>query len=695
MGMDLSSLIRDGTEYYDEDIAGRPEWEAHYHLSSLRKASFCWYPFAQGSRILEVGCGCGAVTGSLAGKAGKLDAVEIDPERAAIAGRRYAGRPNVQIHTADIFSFRQEEPYDYIVAAELLEDLRGSAEELLQKLYTMLIPGGVLLLGFRNRYGLKYLCGAEDEYTGTSAGFAEKKAGEKKDCPAGKRAQGLCDRAYVTELAGKAGFRLSQFFYPLPDFGFTQAVYSDAWLPDASVRDRVLPYDPFGEDAEKAIRVFEEYDRAIANGFFDKTANCVLLELERPPETDLTGKSGSPVPEKAGNDPAAGKTPGNPRLSGVHGALLSADRERGRAYATVLSKDKVIKQALYPEGKQGLEDLISHASELEAGGIPAVPQILRKEENRIVMPRIQAEPLTDHLKKSLRNGPQEAIAVFDRLREDILRSSEIISPEEPGFSEICEKWNLSPGQIGPVLKKGFPDMIPYNAFFEDGRLIFTDQEFALENCPAKYILYRAVRYTWLHIPEAERILPQKEMRERYGLNEVWEVFTRFEDAFTEKNRNRRLYRQFYHWAWDRKPYDTGFVMGVFDLFHRGHLNLLERAKSRCRHLRVGVLSDELVMFYKKHRPEIPLADRMRILQALSCVDEVVAVEGEYVSKIAEWYRRPYDCFFSGDDYIDNEYWKKEKEELKKLGADLEFFSYTEGISSTMLREKLRGKGEGR
>lgn len=140
---------------------------------------------------------------------------------------------------------------------------------------------------------------------------------------------------------------------------------------------------------------------------------------------------------------------------------------------------------------------------------------------------------------------------------------------------------------------------------------------------------------------------------------------------------------------EEKTYRTGLLMGVFDLFHIGHLNLIRRAKQKCTYLRVAVLSDELVNEFKSRYPVIPQNERMEILAALRDVDEVVLIEKrEDVSRISEWKKRPFDCFFSGDDYADNEFWKKEKEELKKLGADMVFFSYTKERSSTMIREEI-------
>ena len=71
---------------------------------------------------------------------------------------------------------------------------------------------------------------------------------------------------------------------------------------------------------------------------------------------------------------------------------------------------------------------------------------------------------------------------------------------------------------------------------------------------------------------------------------------------------------------DSKKYNIGLLMGVFDLFHVGHLRLIQRASACCRYLRVGVLSDDLVEKYKNRRPVIPLDERMEILSAIRGVD---------------------------------------------------------------------------
>lgn len=134
-------------------------------------------------------------------------------------------------------------------------------------------------------------------------------------------------------------------------------------------------------------------------------------------------------------------------------------------------------------------------------------------------------------------------------------------------------------------------------------------------------------------------------------------------------------------------YHIGLIMGVFDLFHIGHLRLIQNAKKHCDYLRVCVLSDELVFKFKQRYPVISLEERMEIIGALRDVNEVQPVMDD-PSRLLELRRRHFDCFFSGDDYVNNEYWKMEREELRKKGVDVMFFPYTQSQSTTKIREKI-------
>lgn len=137
-----------------------------------------------------------------------------------------------------------------------------------------------------------------------------------------------------------------------------------------------------------------------------------------------------------------------------------------------------------------------------------------------------------------------------------------------------------------------------------------------------------------------------------------------------------------------KRYNKGYVAGVFDLFHVGHLNLFENAKKECEYLMVGVLTDELVVHFKKRPPYIPFEERIRIVQSLKAVDEAVGVDFTNIAKMDAWNLYHFDCLFSGNDYVDNPSWIADKELLNAVGSDIFFFPYTQSTSSTYIKDLI-------
>ena len=135
-----------------------------------------------------------------------------------------------------------------------------------------------------------------------------------------------------------------------------------------------------------------------------------------------------------------------------------------------------------------------------------------------------------------------------------------------------------------------------------------------------------------------------------------------------------------------KKYKIGYTAGVYDMFHIGHLNILKKAKEQCDYLIVAVSTDELVEKSKNKRPIIPYEERKEIVEAIKYVDKVVPQENK--DKIAAYKKYHYDAMFVGDDWKGSELFTKCEEELKKYGSEVVYFPYTQGTSSTILREKL-------
>ena len=140
-----------------------------------------------------------------------------------------------------------------------------------------------------------------------------------------------------------------------------------------------------------------------------------------------------------------------------------------------------------------------------------------------------------------------------------------------------------------------------------------------------------------------------------------------------------------------KKYHIGYIAGVFDLFHVGHLNMFRRAKEQCDYLIVGVVSDESVMKNKKTMPCISFEERMDLVASCRYVDEAVALPTDRGDTDEAYRRYHFDVQFSGSDYEEDPVWLAKKEYLKKRGADLVFFPYTQTTSSTKIKGLIEKK----
>tara|TARA_B110000908_G_C10263653_1_gene461464 strand:+ start:2325 stop:2750 length:426 start_codon:yes stop_codon:yes gene_type:complete len=133
----------------------------------------------------------------------------------------------------------------------------------------------------------------------------------------------------------------------------------------------------------------------------------------------------------------------------------------------------------------------------------------------------------------------------------------------------------------------------------------------------------------------------------------------------------------------------GYTTGVFDMFHIGHLNILRQAKENCDYLIVGVSSDELVESYKNKMPVIPFDDRKEIVESIKYVDRVVVQS--HRDKMKSFHEIGFDIMFVGSDWKGSDLFNYIEKELSKHNAEVHFFKYTEGISSTRLRGILKAE----
>ena len=138
-----------------------------------------------------------------------------------------------------------------------------------------------------------------------------------------------------------------------------------------------------------------------------------------------------------------------------------------------------------------------------------------------------------------------------------------------------------------------------------------------------------------------------------------------------------------------KKYKIGYTTGVFDLFHIGHLNILRRAKEQCEYLIVGVTTDETAEGYKHKKPVIPFEERCAIVEAIRYVDKVVPQTS--MDKMEAYKRLQFDVLFHGSDWQNSDMYNKIVSDMATVGVEVVFIPHTDGISSTILREKKASK----
>ena len=134
----------------------------------------------------------------------------------------------------------------------------------------------------------------------------------------------------------------------------------------------------------------------------------------------------------------------------------------------------------------------------------------------------------------------------------------------------------------------------------------------------------------------------------------------------------------------------GYVTGVWDLFHVGHVNMLKNAKAMCDKLICAVTTDELSLEFKKKKPAIPYDERFQIIQAIKYVDEVVPQDS--MDKFEAWKLYHFDIMFASDTPIPG--WSEiEKEFLSHFkegeAPKIARLPYTKGVSSTTRRKILK------
>ncbi len=329
---EILQIVRDMSPVeYAGEIEKRASWPILYHLSPLRENIVEWIPMDKDAKVLEVGSGCGAITGALARKAGSVTCVDLSKKRSLINAYRHAECDNVTIHVGN---FKDIEPtlpddYDYICLIGVFEYgksyIGGSTPyaDFLRILVPHLKKDGRIIIAIENKYGMKYFAGCKEDHLGTYfSGIENYEAG------GGVRTFG---RGGLEKIFKECGVEEYHFYYPYPDYKFMTTLYSDDYLPGKGEltnnlrnfdRDRMLLF------SEKAA-----FDGVVEEELFSVFANSYVAVLGAGFEVNYAKYSNDRAAEYAIRTEIGMDASGKKYVRKYPLTEAAADHVRGMGYA--------------------------------------------------------------------------------------------------------------------------------------------------------------------------------------------------------------------------------------------------------------------------------------------------------------------------------------------------------------------------
>lgn len=271
---ELLQIVSENTiEKYPKIIVDRANWPILYHLSPIRENCIAWIDFPRGAEVLEVGAGCGAVTGKLSEKATSVTCVELSKMRSLINATRHRASENINIIVGNFEDIETSLPkYDVVTLIGVLEyaslyiHSQSPYHNFLKTIRAHLKPGGMLIVAIENKLGMKYWAGCREDHTGTFFVSIENYEREKRIRTFSKRE--------LRDLLQSAGYCNTKFYYPYPDYKLPSIIYSDEYLPQKGE----LTTNLRNFDASRFV-LFDEsraFDSVLEAGLFPEFSNSFL-----------------------------------------------------------------------------------------------------------------------------------------------------------------------------------------------------------------------------------------------------------------------------------------------------------------------------------------------------------------------------------------------------------------------------------
>ncbi|MCR4650544.1 MAG: class I SAM-dependent methyltransferase [Lachnospiraceae bacterium] len=470
---------------YPKIIEANKSWPIFYHLSTQRENIVRWLPINRDMKVLEIGSGCGAVTGALSKRAGRVDCVDLSRKRSLINAYRHEEDDNITIHVGN---FKDIEPdldrgYDLVLLIGVFEYAQSYIggdtpfEDFLDIVRSHVGENGRLAIAIENRYGLKYFAGCREDHLGTFFSSIEM----YKD-GGGVR---TFSKAGFEKMFGKAGIEDYHFYYPYPDYKFMTTLFSDDRLPGKG--ELCNNYRNFDRDR---LLLFDEttaWDGIVESGEFPFFSNSYMILIGSDADIDYV--------------------------------RYSNDRSDEYAIGTLISSDHVDKVALCEECNAHVEDMVRHYKALEEryrGGRLKIAPCEKISDGVVRFPIVKGRPLSELFDEYLLAGDIEG---FKKL-----------------FSEYIDRTGYGSGSDITDM-----DLVFSNILVDGDEWTAIDYEWVRErSVPVKETAYRAL-YCYTLESEYRNSFDYSEVISLLALtNDELEGFREDEAIFQKKVTGKRM-----------------------------------------------------------------------------------------------------------------------------------------------------------
>ena len=517
-------LLQIAENYKEEElnqvIAQKGSWPVLYHFSHIRQNILEWLPITKEDKVLEIGSGCGAITGALARKAGQVTCIELSKMRSTINAYRNRDYDNIHILVGNFQDIEKNltETYDYITLIgvfEYAEGYIGTREpyvEMLRRIAGHLKKDGALVIAIENRLGLKYWAGCTEDHVGK---YFEGLEGYPKT-----KGVKTFSRKELFDVIRQAGDFRTTFYYPYPDYKFPLTLYSDKYLPKkGDLTDNFCNYD------RVRMQLFDEpkvYDSLVDAGLFPEFSNSFFTIVKKEENPHIATDSTA--------DAQGGKAE-------IIYSKYSNERSRSFAVRTDILEQGgtrfVRKQPLYPEGQEHVENLCrwyeALQEEYEKAGLSC--NRCEKDEEGVRLEYLEGKTLEELLDGLLEKGETKKAAGY--LDQYLKQVKTICSQEMFQMTDDFRKVfgeELPSGEFA-CAKVTNIDMVCQNLVLTDPPCVLDYEWTFAFPVPCDFVLYRIIHY-YIETHSVRKALSEYDFYEKAGITrERKELFARMEANF--------------------------------------------------------------------------------------------------------------------------------------------------------------------